>query len=331
MCVEDFTEAGVDLTDATLQGATDKALMQTVTNDTDEVSDWIYVRFFIANGNTTKNYRLEVWSGSRDGQTENAADSFVLFDVVNYESLTSDTFDSLLNARLETYAEELDLQDVDALQDAYNEDPASFIEGDAGKSLIYYNFSLYDDNAYASYDPDHSDLTGDPYADYDQSNYESTVAYFSYNFATDSRTYYDTFVDYSASEITVSTNASTETDEEEEEDTAADEDGQNVWLLVSSIVLAIILILVLIILLVKNLLANLKKRKVKAVAPTYDNKRKRYIRKLRLEESSENKPEDDVLPTDDDEISEEDIYRVDDEPAAPADENGTDDENNHTN
>ena len=331
VCVEDFTEAGVDLTDATLQGATDKALMQTVTNDTDEVSDWIYVRFFIANGNTTKNYRLEVWSGSRDGQTENAADSFVLFDVVNYESLTSDTFDSLLNARLETYAEELDLQDVDALQDAYNEDPASFIEGDAGKSLIYYNFSLYDDNAYASYDPDHSDLTGDPYADYDQSSYESTVAYFSYNFATDSRTYYDTFVDYSASEITVSTNASTETDEEEEEDTAADEDGQNVWLLVSSIVLAIILILVLIILLVKNLLANLKKRKVKAVAPTYDNKRKRYIRKLRLEESSENKPEDDVLPTDDDEISEEDIYRVDDEPAAPADENGTDDENNNNN
>lgn len=330
--VEDFTESGVDLTGATLQGATDKALMQTVTNDGDEISDWIYVRFFIANGNETKNYRLEVWSGSRDGQTENAADSFVLFDIVDYESLASDTFESLLNARLEAYAEELDLRDVDALQDAYIEDPASFIEGDAGKSLIYYNFSLYDDSAYASYDPDHSDLTGDPYSDYDQSSYENTVAYFSYNFATDSRTYYDTFVDYSASEITVSTNASTDTDEDEEEDTAADEDDQNVWLLVSSIVLAIILILVLILLLVKNLLSNLKKRKVKAVAPTYDNKRKRYIRKLRLEESSETKPEDDVLPTDDDEISEEDIYRVDDEPAAPADdETGADDEDNNNN
>ena len=324
--VEDFTESGVDLTGAALQSATDKALMQTVTNDTDEISDWIYVRFFIATGNTAKNYRLEVWSGSRDGQTENAADSFVLFDIVNYESLASDTFQSLLNARLEAYAEELDIKDVDALQDAYNEDPASFIEGEDGKALIYYTFSLFDDNAYESYDADHSDLTGDPYADYDQSSYESTVAYFSYNFATENRTYYDTFVDYAASEITVSTSASTDTDDEEE-DTATDEESQNVWLLVSSIVLAVILILVLVLLLLKNLISNLKKRKVKAVAPTYDNKRKRYIRKLRLEESEENKPEDDVLPTDEDEISEEDIYRVDDEPAAPADENGTDGEN----
>ena len=328
--VEDFTEAGVDLTGALLQDPTDKALMQTVTNDTAEISDWIYVRFFIANGNESKNYRLEVWSGSRDGQTQNAADSFVLFDVVNYESLASDTFDGLLSARLESYAEELNLKDTDALQDAYNEDPASFIAGENGKSLIYYTFSLFDDKAYESYDEDYSNLTGDPYANYDPSTYESTVAYFSYNFTTDNRVYYDTFVDYSASEITVSTSATEDTTDDEETTTTTDENSQNVWLLVSSIVLAIILILTLVLLLLKNLLANLKNRKAKAVAPTYDNKRKRYIRKLRLEESEETKPEDDVLPSDEDEISEEDIYRVDDEPTkndAP-DDNGSDENKN---
>ena len=328
VCVEDFTEAGVDLTDARLQDATDKALMQTVTNETDSVSDWIYVRFFIATGNTTKNYRFEVWSGSRDGETTNAADSFVLFDIVDYGSLTSDTFNNLLNARLEAYAEERGDADVEALQEAYEADPASFIAGEDGKSLIYYNFSLFDDAAYAPYDEDHSNLTGDPYAEYDQSSYENTVAYFSYNFETENRDYYDTFVNYGASEITVSTSA-TEEEEEEEEDTSTTEDDQNVWLLVSSIVLAIILILVLVLLLLRNLLANLKKRKVKAVAPTYDNKRKRYVRKLRQEESEEEKPEDDVLPTDEDEITEEDIYRVDDEPTAaePTEGEGTDDEN----
>ena len=310
--VEDFTEAGVDLTGAQLQDATDKALMQTVTNDTDEISDWIYVRFFIATGNESKNYRLEVWSGSRDGQTQNAADTFVLFDVVNYESLASDTFDSLLNARLEAYAEELDYADVDALQEAYEADPASFIAGEDGKSLVYYYFSLYDDAAYESYDADYSNLTGDPYADYDQSTYANTVAYFSYHFETENRAYYDTFVDYSASEITVATSSSEENPDEEEDTSTTDESGQNVWLLVSSIVLAIILILTLVLLLLKNLLSNLKKRKAKAVVPTYDNKRKRYIRKLRLEESEEAKPEDDILPDDEDEITEEDIYRVDD-------------------
>ncbi len=218
--------------------------------------------------------------------------------------------------------------DVEALQEAYEADPASFIAGEDGKSLIYYNFSLFDDAAYAPYDEDHSNLTGDPYAEYDQSSYENTVAYFSYNFETENRDYYDTFVNYGASEITVSTSA-TEEEEEEEEDTSTTEDDQNVWLLVSSIVLAIILILVLVLLLLRNLLANLKKRKVKAVAPTYDNKRKRYVRKLRQEESEEEKPEDDVLPTDEDEITEEDIYRVDDEPTAaePTEGEGTDDEN----
>lgn len=50
----------------------------------------------------------------------------------------------------------------------------------------------------------------------------------------------------------------------------------------------------------------------------YDNKRKRYIRRLRLEEAERDERADDVLP-DEDEISEEDIYKIesDEESAEP--------------
>lgn len=315
--VRDFSESGADLTGAIRQQATEKALSRTVTNDSNSISDWIYVRFFIATGNTSKNYRLEVWSGSRDGSVTNAADSFVAFDVVSYSDLTEDTFDSLVTARLEALADELDYADTEELLDAYNEDPAAFIDRN-GTQLIYYHFSLFDSDQYASYDADYSDSDVDPYGDYDTTTYSDTVAYLSTTFTAESRTYYDTYVDYGASEITVSTASSGDSSDD---DTTTDEttSEQNVWLLVSSIVLAAALILTLIILLVKQLLSGMKRKKADKVAPTYDSKRKRYIRKLRLEEAEHDDAADNVLP-DEDEITEEDIYRVDDQTDAPNDD-----------
>ena len=309
--VQDFADADVDLTGALLQTNTEKALSRSVTNTSSTISDWMYVRFFIATGDESKNYRLEVWSGTRDGKTTNPADSFVAFDVVSYGTIDADTFNNLVSARLDDYADDLDLDGADALQEAYEKDPASFIDENDGKSLIYYTFSLYDDDSYTSYDADYSDATSDPYADYDGSSYSATVAYLNYRFTSANRLYYDTYVNYGANEVTVST-STTDDDTTEEEDTTSTS-TQNVWLLASSIVLAAILILTLLLLLLKNLLSNLKKKNSSRATPMYDNKRKRYIRKLRLEESESDEladDEQDVLP-DEDEISEEDIYRID--------------------
>ncbi len=313
--VKDFTAAGVDLEGAVLQQASEEqALSQTVTNDTNSVKT-VYVRFFIATGNENKNYRLEVWSGSRDGETTNAANTFVAFDIVNYGSLDATTFGSIVDEKTEDYALAAGYADADAMIEAYEEDPSSFMAGSDGRKLILYRYSLYDDNDYVPFDKDNADEdVTDPYADYDGSTYENEITYMLFNndnAETTGRIYYDTVVNFGVSEKSVAS-AGTSSDSDEDEDESGS--TYNVALLASSIVLAVVLILTLLALLVRTLVANLRSKKPAAVKPTYDNKRKRYIRKLRLEEAERDENSDDVLP-EEDEISEEDIYKVEEEPA----------------
>ena len=317
--VQDFSKSGVDLTKAVVQQATNKTLQTTVTNETATVSDWMYVRFFIATGDESKNYRLEVWSGSRDGKQTNAANSFVVYDVVNYTSLDQTTFDELVNENLDNFAQELSMQDADELLEAYEKNPAEFIDRTDSQSLVYYNFSLYDDDDYKPFDTNYSD-SSNPYADYDASTYSNTVAYFNYNYSFADTKYYDTYVNYAAYEITVAT-ATDDSTTDDEDTTHTHEHDQNVWLLVASIVLAAALVFTLVALLIRKLLANIRKKNVKN-KPMYDNKRKRYIRKLKLEEAEREVNENDVLP-DEDEISDEDIYKIDEEESAQPDENVT--------
>ena len=303
--VKDFTASDVDLTGATVQSAVEKQLSRTVYNDSDSPSDWIYVRFFIASGDESKNYRLEVWSGSRDAQTQNNANTFVAFDVVSYSSLDQSSFDSLVSENLDEYAQSLDLRNAEELKESYEKNPDTYING-TDTQLVYYHYSLFDDDDYKSFDANYSE-DSDSYADYDPSTYSNSVSYFNYRHDIAGTEYYDTFVNYSTYEVTVAT--STEDDTTTEEDTANTPE-YNVWLLVASIVLAIVLVFTLIALLIRKLLANIRKKSVHN-KPMYDNKRKRYIRKLRLEESEHDESSDDVLP-DEDEISEDDIYKVDD-------------------
>lgn len=323
--VRDFSAAeGVDLTGAILQDLRDesfgKSLMQTVSYPSTEttVSDWIYVRFFIATGDVSKNYRLEVWSGDRTGETTNPANSFVAFEMVNYGSIDADVFNNLVSLRvdelIEAYNAKLTnsedrIRNQEELVKAYRENPAQFANGysEYGTDLIYFLYSLYDDTDYASYDENYSESTNNPYTDYDATSYTDTVSYLRTNYvSTNGRTYYDTYVNYGASDITIA--ASSDSDEDTTEDTTDTTPGYNVWLLIISIVLAVVLIFTLVVLLIRKLLSNMKKRPAKATQ-SYDNKRKRYIRKLKLEEAEKDDSAEDVLP-EDDEISEEDIYKV---------------------
>ena len=57
-------------------------------NDTH--GEWATVTFYIHTGAFAKNYRLEVWSGSRDGKLANANDgSYVIFDTNNPGDISS--------------------------------------------------------------------------------------------------------------------------------------------------------------------------------------------------------------------------------------------------
>ena len=304
VAVKDFSAAGVDLTGTLLQSApVEKALSRQVTNETSEISDWVYVRFFIHTGSEAKDYRLEVWSGSRDASIENEATSFVVYDLVSYSDLDESSFNSLRDENLTDYAEAKGFDSTDELLDAYKKAPADYND-----ELVYFHYSLYDDDDYKSYDASRTDES-DPYADYDASTYSDMVAYFDYKYQLANEEYYDTYVDYSAYEQTVTSSSS---DETEDEDDTTNGPTYNVWLLVSSIVLAAALIFTLLALLIRKLLSNIRVKGSKKSKPMYDNTRKRYIRKLKLEESEHDEMQDDVLP-EEDEISEEEIYKVEED------------------
>ncbi len=335
VAVKDFTSySDADkVAQATLQNLTnkDKVLVQKIEGTPENANKWIYVNFYIANGSVeAKNYRLEVWNGSRDNTDKMEAASYVAFDGVTYDALTADTFNALIEEGMESLGKKGNFADgktyntVKEIQDAYNASPDSFITETENKaSLVYYHFSLFDDKAYAPYDKDYDeDETGDPYADYTASSYSDTVAYLRFDSSlADNKTgviEYNTFVNYGASEISVAISTD---DGEEETTTPSDTNNVNLWLLIPSIALAAALFFTLITMLVKKLLANIKRNKVR-YTPQYNAKRKRYIRKLRLEESEqdEDATAPDVLP-DEDEITEEDIYKVESEDQSESTEN----------
>lgn len=281
--------------------------------------------FLIANGAEEKTYRLEVWSGSRDNQTQMAGESYVIFDQAGYTELNQTTFDALVEEDLQTLGRNgafgENYTTTDDILEAYKEDPTAFIgTADSATSLIYYHFSLFDSLNYAPYD-ENNDLEtreSDPYADYDASSYSDTVAYL--KFSDSEALEYTAYINYGASEIDVATSDGS-TDDDTTEDTAGGGSETNLWLLIPSIILAAALFVTLISLLVKRLLANIRKNKVRNT-PQYNAQRSRYVRKLKLAEESDDaddKPEDDVLPDDDDEITEEDIYRVEDAENTPED------------
>ncbi len=330
LAVRDFTQAGVDaerLAAATLQGETSKDLVQVIQGTEANAGQWIYVNFFLASGNEAKTYRLEVWNGSRDNAVGMAAESYVIFDQVSYETLDETSYAEMVNESLSALGEAGKLNGTtyattDEILEAYRENPTAFIgASDADTSLIYYHFSLYDDKSYAPYDESNDMETrdSDPYADYDPSTYSDDVAYLKYNITdpndADYNGYieYNTFIDYSASEITVETSSGS-SDDTTDDTTSTGDSETNLWLLIPSIILAAALFLTLISLLVKKLLSNIRRNKT-SYKTQYDARRTHYIRKLKLAEAADDEKDDtvpDVLPDDEDEIDEEDIYRVDD-------------------
>lgn len=326
--VNDFKNAQVDadrLAAATLQSEQSKELVQVIKGTPENANKWINVSFLIANGAEEKTYRLEVWSGSRDNQTQMAGESYVIFDQAGYTELDQTTFDALVEEDLQTLGRNgafgENYTTTDDILEAYKEDPTAFIgTADSATSLIYYHFSLFDSLNYAPYD-ENNDLEtreSDPYADYDASSYSDTVAYL--KFSDSEALEYTAYINYGASEIDVATSDGS-TDDGTTEDTAGGGSETNLWLLIPSIILAAALFVTLISLLVKRLLANIRKNKVRNT-PQYNAQRSRYVRKLKLAEESDDaddKPEDDVLPDDDDEITEEDIYRVEDAENTPED------------
>lgn len=216
----------------------------TVKGTAENAGKWVDVTFYVHTGNTAKDYRLEVWAGSRDFTvaedgtvsqtgTKIPANSYFFFD--NYTSTdVSSNYDALLS------------EAVDDLKDAHNVATDENLPSDYA---LYYTYTFYDAKDFLRYDKslDEEEL-GNPYGSYKQSAYSEGIAWLLSE--TDEGT--TLFLDFAATDVTVEADDLTSDD-----DTTTDTDetpaGEtNVWLIISSGVLAFALVFAIVAIIVRR-------------------------------------------------------------------------------
>jgi hypothetical protein len=181
----------------------------------DTNGEWAYVTFYIRKGASSKNYRLEVWSGTRDGKTVNTTEGgYVAFDT-NNPGTASENF-----ALYEDYEDRDDVTKFDGV------------------------FSYFDTDKHVRYNAElDTKKIGNLYAEsFVPSSFSESIAYLAY-LNNDNDNIYNVFADYSVSDQTVIAQEQTDdttTEDSEEEKT---ESELNVWLLASSIAVAGVLVL----------------------------------------------------------------------------------------
>ena len=223
---------------------------------------WVTVTFYIHTGSEAKNYRLEVWSGTRDGSVKNPAASYVMFDASGATTLTDETFKSLVEASKEN------LEDP-TLSDVYS---GSYKEG------VY---SFYDSASFLRYDSsiDENEV-GNSYESYLSSAYTEGTAYMTYE--NKIQLLKITFVDFALSEQTVA--ADVEEEEKDEEEIVDETPSEtNMWLLISSIVIAVVLLLAVVSIVIRKFIEKARKKKARASATKPASARKVKAKKEKSE------------------------------------------------
>lgn len=260
--------------------------------DGKKVADkWITVTFVIHAGSETKNYRIELWSGSREntgvdaeGATEFKQGSSVLFDY-SYTSVSNDDLNTYYeNQIIKAYQKLLIENGVTEFESSsenisYYEKLAKdnniTVTGDILNSYKahYYTYSLYDSANYQPFNADVADETATGY-DYNLSDYSETLTYLEVK----EDDAYTVFTDYATVDQDIKLGAAEDKEEEETED----EKDSNIWLLISSILLVIALVFAMIAILVRDKLKKLRRTKVTGKNNYDHNKVNRYMRKLKI-------------------------------------------------
>ena len=220
--------------------------------------DWVNVSFFVHTGDVEKTFRVEVWSGDRNGEDKNPANSYVIFD--NYNSANaSSNYTNLLNASIQSVRDELNegksIEDEDYLG-ANDRLPEDY------EYATYYTYSFFDSSKYVRYDETTDfEEKGNPWHNYKQSTYsEQLVSLYQVDKEDGKATGYNFFADFGATDITITAEYPNDPDADEEETDTTDPTGTaNIWLLISSGVLAVVLLLVIILVMFRNFF-NKKRR-----------------------------------------------------------------------
>ena len=202
--------------------------------------EWVNVSFYIHTGAEAKNYRLEVWSGDRNG-AGNPVNSYVAFDMNSTENAESD---------FTTYISQ------------YEDDKNGY---ETNKNAVAFEsvFSWYDSASYLRYNKSlDKNGYGNLYADsYTYSANESGIAYLSYEDSILGSKFVRILADYAFEDVTVTPatrNESTPDTSAPDEDEATG-DETNFFMLFSSISIAAVLVFVIAAVAVRKILKKLGK------------------------------------------------------------------------
>ena len=195
---------------------------------TDTQGEWKIVTFYIHTGDTAKNYRLEVWSGDRNG-AGNPDNSYVIFDYSPVDAQAN--FTTLLDSLKDEVADEDKFEGV---------------------------FSYFDTAHYLRYNANldekgHGNLYKENYPTIPE---EGSIAYLKYEKGDE----YTIFADYQYSEKAVE--AAPVEDEDTSSDSSAEPEADtNIWLLISSLAIAIILVFAVVSILVRKIVKKVRKNR----------------------------------------------------------------------
>ena len=232
LLVYDFSKAAVP---ARFEAISDNAQKSLQVEVSPTGKTWATVTFYVCTGDTAKNYRLEVWSGTRDGSKANDEGTFVAFD-------------SWAVSDVEDMATWLD--------DAKDE---------AGVEYFESAFSFYDSAKYLRYDESlDENKVGNSYDNFASYSSASNAKKVAYLYKAVDGVSYTTYADFSTIETTVNAEPDEEDTTPDEED-ATPENTTNVWLLASSISIAAVLVLAVASLIIRK--AIVKARKTRGAKP----------------------------------------------------------------
>ncbi len=257
--VTDFSATGLaPRTDAT----TSKALHAEVS----ATDDWVTVTFYVKTGSTSKNYRLEVWSGERTGNP-NAAGTYVMFDGnPSAVSNAATNYDNLL----------------------------SLYEGDENIEQYKSVFSYFDTDKFLRYNKDlDTDEIGNLYKEnYDTTAQEEATFYLYAGASNKNQTY---LVNYATQDQVVTASEidkddSTTGDDSDDTTTSGE---TNPLLLISSIAIAVVLLLAIVSIILRKVWKKTRKSIVaKKRAPKKSKAKRVKTEKVNVEEPKDAVDED---------------------------------------
>ncbi|MBR7099625.1 MAG: hypothetical protein IKC91_00505 [Clostridia bacterium] len=262
--------------------------------DANVAGKWVTVSFYIHTGNDSFPYRLEAFSGSRDGSVKNPAGSTVIFDVCNTPDLNS-TYDGLLEEAIDDMGLEKDVETGRLVEKG-----TDTVYADAQ----YYTYTFYDDTSFQRYDKTlDKNNNGNPYGTYAQSDRAEELTYLYYEStegAVVSNEYnYTMFLNYAPMNQHVSPQTGVDVKPQDTETTEWWE-SPDFWFMLSSIIVAVVLIVILLIMLTTRLIKKFVKTSDAQANNRYNAKKQRYIRKLNLAiESDEDQDANDDNPYND--------------------------------